>query len=72
MVTAKELMDNFNKTSCRGRKVKCDETGEVWDNVCQCAKALGISVATLHRHVLARAAGKKSTVSGIHFSLIEK
>lgn len=72
MATAKELMDNFSKTSCRGRKVRCDETGEVWDNVCQCAKALGISVATLHRHVLARAAGKNSAMSGIHFSLIEK
>ena len=72
MITAKELMDRFSKTSCRGRKVKCDETGEVWDNVCQCAKELGISVATLHRHVLARAAGKNSSLSGIHFSLIDK
>lgn len=70
-MTAKELVDQFkiknNKVNPAHRKVRCIETGEVWENTNKAAKELNIYQSGIYNCCT----GKMGSTFGLHFEFVE-
>ena len=52
----------------KARKVRCIETGEVYNSYAEAGKAIGIT----HSSIRLVALGKQESVKGLHFEVVEE